>query len=121
VTAIASSPTQIDLEWTDVANETGYRLERSDGSSGWTTVATTGQDVTSSSDTGLTPGTTYSYRVFATNAAGDSPASDVVSATTPTDPGQDGEDPTSSPDPPDTEGVDPDPGASMASFPLRVE
>jgi hypothetical protein len=83
VTAVASSPTQIDLEWTDVANETGYRVERADGSGGWTTVATTGQDVTASSDTGLTPGTTYSYRVFATNAAGDSAASDVATATTP--------------------------------------
>jgi hypothetical protein len=83
VTAVASSPTQIDLEWTDVANETGYRVERADGFGGWTTVATTGQDVTASSDTGLAPGTTYSYRVFATNAAGDSAASDVASATTP--------------------------------------
>jgi len=121
VTAVASSPTQIDLEWTDVANETGYRLERSDGSGGWTTVATTGQDVTSSSDTGLTPGTTYSYRVFATNAAGDSPASDVASATTPPDPGPDGEDATSPPDPPDTESGDPDRVAAMALLAIGVE
>ncbi len=120
VTAVAASPTQIDLEWTDVANETGYRLERSDGSGGWTIVATTGQDVTSSSDTGLTPGTSYSYRVFATNAAGDSPASDVTSATTPTDPGQDGEGATSPPDPPATESGDPDPGTPMASPAMRV-
>jgi titin len=105
VTAVASSPTQIDLEWTDVANETGYRVERSDGFGGWTTVATTGQDVTASSDTGLAPGTTYSYRVFATNAAGDSAPSDVVSATTPDAPGTGEEDPASpapeSPAPPD--------------------
>jgi fibronectin type 3 domain-containing protein len=117
VTAVASSPTQIDLEWTDVANETGYRLERSDGSGGWTTVATTGQDVTSSSDTGLTPGTTYAYRVFAMNAAGDSPASEVASATTPPDPGPDGEGATS---PPDVPGGG-DLGAAMASERVRVE
>jgi hypothetical protein len=117
VTAVAASPTQIDLEWTDVANETGYRLERSDGSGGWTTVATTGQDVTSSSDTGLTPGTTYSYRVFATNAAGDSPASEVASATTPPDPGPDGEGETSPPDPPESA----DPGTAMASKRMGVE
>ena len=121
VTAAASSPTQIDLEWTDVPNETGYRLERSDGSGGWTTVATTGQDVTASTDTGLTPGTTYSYRVFATNAAGDSAASDVASATTPPDPGPDGEDATSPPEPPGTESGHPDPGAAMALLPMRVE
>ena len=117
VAALAGSPTQIDLQWTDVANETGYRLERSDGSGGWTTVATTGQDVTSSSDTGLTPGTTYSYRVFATNAAGDSPASDVASATTPPDPGPDGEGATSPPSPPGSA----DPGTAMASKRMGVE
>jgi hypothetical protein len=121
VTAVAGSATQIDLAWTDVANETGYRLERSDGSGGWTTVATTGQDVTASSDTGLTPGTTYSYRVFATNAAGDSPASDVVSATTPPDPGPEGQGATSPPSPPGTESGDPDPLAEMASLRIRVE
>ncbi len=31
---------------------------------------------------GCRPGTTYYYRVFATNAGGDSLSSDVVSATT---------------------------------------
>jgi hypothetical protein len=114
VTAVASSPTQIDLEWTDVANETGYRVERADGSGGWTTVATTGQDVTASSDTGLEPGTTYSYRVFATNAAGDSAASDVATATTPPA----GEDSSASPAP---DASDPgEIGARMPSHWQRV-
>jgi hypothetical protein len=83
VTAVAASSTQIDLSWTDVGTETGYRVERSpDGTTDWVTVATTGQDVSGYSDTGLSPSTTYYYRVFATNAGGDSPASDVTSATT---------------------------------------
>jgi hypothetical protein len=83
VTAVASSSSQIDLAWTDVGTETGYRVERSpDGATDWVTVATIGQDVPAYSDTGLSPGTTYYYRVFATNDGGDSPASDVASATT---------------------------------------
>src|SRR5207244_4335298 len=83
VTATAAPPLEIDVTWSDVDSETGYRVERStDGSSDWTTVATTGQDVTMYSDTGLAAGTTYYYRVYAINAGGDSPPSDVVSATT---------------------------------------
>ena len=87
VTATAASSSEIDVTWSDVDTETGYRVERStDGSSGWTTVATTGQDVTAYSDTGLAAGSTYYYRVYATNAGGDSPPPDVASATTTLDP-----------------------------------
>lgn len=83
VTAVAVSSTEIDLTWGDVVDETGYRVERSaDGVTGWITVATTGQDVTNATDAGLPSGTTFYYRVFASNAGGDSPASDVASATT---------------------------------------
>jgi large repetitive protein len=83
ITTVISSSSQIDLSWNDVATATGYRVERSsDGATGWAPVATLGQDGTTYSDTGLSAGTTYSYRVFATNAAGDSPPSQVVSATT---------------------------------------
>ena len=85
---VAAASDHIDLAWNDVAGETGYRIERStDGDTGWTPVATTGMDVTSATDASLAAGTTYWYRIFATNDAGDSPASDVVSATTPSDPG----------------------------------
>jgi lysophospholipase L1-like esterase len=83
VSASAVSASRIDVSWSDVAGETGYRLERSaDGSTGWTTIATPNQDVTSYSDTGLSTGTTYYYRVIASNAGGDSAPSAVVSATT---------------------------------------
>jgi fibronectin type 3 domain-containing protein len=85
--AISVSSTQIDLAWTEVATETGYRIERSmDGETEWTTLGNTGQDVTTYSDVGLTPGTNYFYRVIASNAGGDSPTSGVTSATTATDP-----------------------------------
>jgi hypothetical protein len=82
VTAVATLDT-IALTWTDVSDETGYRVERSlDGSTGWVELATTGQDVTMYVNATLSPGTTYFYRVIAMNAGGDSAPSDVVSATT---------------------------------------
>jgi Fibronectin type III domain len=83
VTAASNSSTTIDLSWSDVANETGYRIERSsDGVQGWTTIATTGQDVTAYTDAGLSPETTYFYRVFTDGAGTESAPSNVTSATT---------------------------------------
>jgi Fibronectin type III domain len=80
---MAATSTEIDLSWTDVTDESGFRIERSaDGVTGWVAIATTGQGVTFYSDTQLAPDTTYYYRVFATNAGGDSVPSAVASATT---------------------------------------
>jgi hypothetical protein len=88
VTAVSVSSTEIGLSWTDVAGEAGYRVERSsDGATGWITIGTTGQDITSYTDAGLPSGTTLYYRVFATNGGGDSSPSDVVSASTKADNG----------------------------------
>src|SRR5712691_8597671 len=57
VTAVPTSATEIELDWTDVANETGYRVERSpDGSTGWATIAMTGPNVTTHMDGGLAAG-----------------------------------------------------------------
>jgi lysophospholipase L1-like esterase/fibronectin type 3 domain-containing protein len=84
LTATAAGPSRIDLAWNDVTGEDGYRVERSpDGTTGWTAVGTTSQDVTAYSDTGLSEGTTYHYRVIATSAAGPSSPSASASATTP--------------------------------------
>jgi fibronectin type 3 domain-containing protein len=82
--ATAVSGTQIDLTWTAaIGTVDGYRVERStNNGTTWTQVAT-GLTLTSYSDTGLTAGATYWYRVFAYNAQGDSLASNVASATTP--------------------------------------
>jgi fibronectin type 3 domain-containing protein len=83
LTATSVSSTRIDLAWTDVSGETSYRVERSPtGTSGWSAVATTGQNVATYSDTGLSPSTTYFYRVVASNSGGDSAPSAVASATT---------------------------------------
>jgi hypothetical protein len=82
VTAVATLDT-IALTWTDVADETGYRVERSlDGTTDWVELATTGQDVINYVNATLSPGTTYYYRVVATNAGGDSAPSNIVLATT---------------------------------------
>ena len=86
ITATASG-TQINLSWTastDNVGVTGYRVERCQGS-GCTTfaqIATTTS--TGYTDTGLAANTSYSYRVRATDAAGNlSPYSNVVTTTTP--------------------------------------
>lgn len=67
-------PRAVRLHWTNVANETGYRIERRvDGSSeGFREIRTVGADVTAITDDGLEPGKTYLYRVRAFNAAGNS-------------------------------------------------
>jgi fibronectin type 3 domain-containing protein len=90
LTATAVSSTAINLTWIDVTGETSYRLERSpDGGVTWPTAVTLGSNTTSFADSGLTPSTTYTYRIFASNSAGDSPASSTTNAITapPTPPG----------------------------------
>jgi len=82
-TSATGSATSIELEWSDVDGELGYRIERSpDGTSGWTGIGTTGQDLTFFTDTGLASAATYYYRVVAVTSDGESPPSTVLSATT---------------------------------------
>lgn len=81
--ATTASTTQINVTWNDNSdNETGFRLERRIGAGSWGTVTTTAANATSYSNTGLTPATTYEYRVYAVNVAGDSTASNTDTATT---------------------------------------
>ena len=89
LTAEALSSTEILLTWSHGATATGYRIERSDdGGTGWVTIGTAGQDVTSFTDTGLVPGTGYAYRVIAINAGGESvPSTPVFTTTTSADAG----------------------------------
>lgn len=85
--AVPSTSTSIDLSWSNVATATGYRIEMSlDGGLTWNAWGTQGADVTTFSDGGLAPATTYWYRVIAINAAGESAPSGVQSATTLADP-----------------------------------
>ena len=84
--AQALSALAIGLTWTDnFDTETGFIIQRSPtGAAAWTTLATVPANRESYTDvhTGLAPATAYDYRVLATNTAGNSAPSNVVSATT---------------------------------------
>jgi len=81
LTASAMSGERIDLAWADVANENGYRLERSTDGSSFSLVASPAADQTAYSDTGLSAATTYFYRVTAFNGGGDSPSANSSAET----------------------------------------
>ncbi|GLI39819.1 fibronectin type III domain-containing protein [Geobacter hydrogenophilus] len=76
------STSQINLSWNNVAGNTGYRIERKVEAGSWSTLATTGIGITTYSDTGLTAGTLYTYRVSSQNVSGYSSASNEGGATT---------------------------------------
>lgn len=81
--ATAASSTQVNLSWNDNSNdETGFIVQRQTSGGAWTQVASLGAGTTSYSNTGLTASTAYSYRVFASNAGGNSTASNTATATT---------------------------------------
>lgn len=67
------STTQINLTWTDNStNETGFKIERKTATGNYAVVGTTATDITTFSDTGLTPNTAYIFRVYSNNAVGNS-------------------------------------------------
>ena len=83
LTATAVSSGQINLAWTDNANnETSFRIERSPNGSSFTEIATVAANITSYNNTGLAGSTTYFYRVRASNSGGNSAYSNTTSATT---------------------------------------
>jgi glucose/arabinose dehydrogenase/chitodextrinase len=73
LSATAAGPTRIDLKWqasTDNVRVTGYRVERCRGA-GCTNFRQVGQPASNEfHSTGLTPDTTYRFRVRATDGAG---------------------------------------------------
>ena len=81
--AVATSSSQIDLTWIDNSdNEFGFRIERSTDDTTWSIASTVAANQNSYSDTGLSPLTTYRYRVVAYNGVDDASPSNDVSATT---------------------------------------
>jgi VCBS repeat-containing protein len=83
VTASATAANTVRLTWTDsFANESGFKIERLQAGV-FAQVATVGSNVTSFDDVNLQSSVEHIYRVRAYNAAGDGPASGLVSATTP--------------------------------------
>jgi hypothetical protein len=81
--ATAASSSQINLNWTDNANnEDGFQIHRKVGGV-WTVIATVGPDAMSFTDTGVKAGTTYNYVVRAYNKGHYSPFTNNVMVTTP--------------------------------------
>jgi subtilisin family serine protease len=84
LTATPASQTQIDLAWTDNANnESGYRIERKGaGVDVFTEIALVGPDVSTFSNTGLIKAINYTFRVRAYTATGNSAYSNEATAKT---------------------------------------
>ena len=87
ILAHAISPTQVGIGWEDVANETGYTVQRRMQTGGvwgaYGTIGTTVADMTGIVDNDVTGGTTYQYRVRACNADGCSVWKASTAVTTP--------------------------------------
>ncbi len=85
LTAQTQSDSQVLLSWSDNAdNESGYRIDRKQGLSNWSEVATLPANSSQYSDsglTGLTGSTTYTYRVRAFNIIGESLSNEAVATT----------------------------------------
>ena len=83
--ASALSATDIRLTWTsNSSNEQGFKIERCTGTTctNFVQISNAPAGVTSYTNTGLTPNTSYRYRVRAYNSLGDSPYSNISGAKT---------------------------------------
>lgn len=61
----SSTPTQISLNWSNLASNIGYEVEQGDGSGNFVKIAETTTGVNTLTVPGLTPSTAYSFRVRA--------------------------------------------------------
>jgi hypothetical protein len=70
----AASAAQLTLDWVDNSDGTAsFKVERKTGTTGtYAQIATTGAGITTYGDSTVVGGTTYCYRVRASNPAGDS-------------------------------------------------
>ena len=84
LTASAVSSSDVDLSWSDnSSNESSFVVEHSPDGTNWSELTSLDAESTSYRVTGLTPTTTYRYRVKAMNGAGSSSYSNVATVTTP--------------------------------------
>ena len=85
--AVAVGGGQVILAWTECgAGGLGFRIERADGIGSacpFSEIGGVGPHVAAFRDGSVKPRTTYSYRVHAWSASGDSTPSNVVEVTTP--------------------------------------
>ena len=81
--ATSDSFSEVNLNWGDQSsNETAFKIERSTNGGSWSLLVETGANVTTYSDSGLNASTTYLYRIWAYNSAGNSEAVTSNSVTT---------------------------------------
>ncbi|MGC4032062.1 MAG: DNRLRE domain-containing protein [Tepidisphaeraceae bacterium] len=84
VLAKANSATSVTVTWADNSStETGFRIERKTVGGTWATVGTVAANVLTFTDGTTSATTSYTYRVIAVNAAGDSASSNESTVTTP--------------------------------------
>jgi fibronectin type 3 domain-containing protein len=86
VTAEAQSPSSIYVSWEPVSGASGYYVYRADSSDGYYS-SITNTNSTSYTNTGLTSGTTYYYKIKAYSSVRESALSSYTNATTPPTPG----------------------------------
>jgi len=71
VQAIKMSSSRLSLTWREIPGDTGYRVERSTDGINFTTLTTTAANIGSYNATGLTVGTTYTFRITPLSPVGD--------------------------------------------------
>lgn len=82
--SVVGSGTSVALRWNDdAANETGFRVERKEGDGTYILLTNLPQNSTAFTDVSPSEGRSYSYRVYAVNAGGDSGASNEVTVQVP--------------------------------------
>jgi titin len=83
----AANGRQVSLTWADnAANETGFNVYQSADGTNFALLASVGANATGYTWTAAAPGTSYSFRVTASNAVGESVASNTATVMTPAAP-----------------------------------
>ena len=82
---VVVSTTQINLSWTDNStDETSFKIERKTGAATYAVVGSVNANIVAYNDLGLTPNTSYTYRVCSYNSVGNSATyTNEITLTTP--------------------------------------
>lgn len=81
--AVVITTNQIALAWSNTTNEMSWKIERSLDGANFSALVTIGANQTNYTNSSLAYDTRYYYRIRASNSAGDSPWSGIISARTP--------------------------------------
>lgn len=87
LTAAITAGPQVSLAWSDTStSENGFQVERAIGAGTFATIGATSTNLTSYTDTGVSAGGVYAYRVRSFNANGQSGYSNLANVTVPSGP-----------------------------------